>query len=174
MPIHIGTCFRFYTQMLYIQAIVLDFIRKCRWKKNKAFAYRIYSHFTQQCISQNCFCLPMGELCNYSQHSTFDGEILSFHQQVTFQCLLQVIQCPPRKEKYLNFPLFFHLTGGFHLCLLVCIPIRLAVQFQIHHFQMTSSEGFQQHFSIISNFVCCGFYMKNNVAFTLISFAVLK
>ena len=39
---------------------------------------------------------------------------------------------------------------------------------------MTSSEGFQQHFSIISKFVCCGFYMKKNVAFTLISFAVLK
>ena len=39
---------------------------------------------------------------------------------------------------------------------------------------MTSSEGFQQHFSIISKFVCCGFYIKKNVAFTLISFAVLK
>ena len=39
---------------------------------------------------------------------------------------------------------------------------------------MTSSEGFQQHFSIISKFVCCIFYMKRNVAFTLISFAVLK
>ena len=30
---------------------------------------------------------------------------------------------------------------------------------------MTSSEGFQQHFSIISKYVCCGFYMKKNVAF---------
>ena len=39
---------------------------------------------------------------------------------------------------------------------------------------MTSSEGFQQHFSIISKFVCCGFYMKKNVAFSLIYFAVLK
>ena len=39
---------------------------------------------------------------------------------------------------------------------------------------MASSEGFQQHFSIISKFVCCGFYMKKNVAFTVISFAVLK
>jgi hypothetical protein len=39
---------------------------------------------------------------------------------------------------------------------------------------MTSSEGFQQHFSIISKSVCCGFYMKKNVAFALISFAVLK
>ena len=36
MPRHIGTCFRFYTQMQVE-------------KKNKAFAYRIYSHFTQQC-----------------------------------------------------------------------------------------------------------------------------
>ena len=33
----------------------------------------------------------------------------------------------------------------------------------IHHFRMTSSDGFQQHFSIISKYVCCGFYMKKNV-----------
>ena len=39
---------------------------------------------------------------------------------------------------------------------------------------MTSSEGFQQHFSIISKSVCCGFYMKNNIAFILISIAALK
>ena len=39
---------------------------------------------------------------------------------------------------------------------------------------MNSSEEFQQHFSIISKFVCFGFYMKKNVAFTLISFTVLK
>ena len=43
-----------------------------------------------------------------------------------------------------------------------------------HHLQMTSSEGFQHHFTIISKFVCCGCYIKKNVAFTLISFAVLK
>ena len=39
---------------------------------------------------------------------------------------------------------------------------------------MTSSEGFQQHFSIILKSVYCGFYIKKNVAFTLISFVVLK
>ena len=39
---------------------------------------------------------------------------------------------------------------------------------------MTISEGFQQHLSVISKVVCGGFYMKNNVAFTLISFAALK
>ena len=39
---------------------------------------------------------------------------------------------------------------------------------------MISSEGFQQNFSIISKSVSCGFYMKKNVVFTLISFAVLK
>ena len=33
MPIPIGTCFRFYTQMLYLQALALDFIRKSGWKK---------------------------------------------------------------------------------------------------------------------------------------------
>ena len=44
----------------------------------------------------------------------------------------------------------------------------------IHHLQMTSSEGFQQHFSVLSKSVCYGFYMIKNVAFTLISFAVLK
>ena len=44
----------------------------------------------------------------------------------------------------------------------------------MHHLQMMSSEGFQYHFSIISKFICCDCYMKKNVAFTLISFAVLK
>ena len=44
----------------------------------------------------------------------------------------------------------------------------------IHNLQMTSSERFQQHFSIISKFVFCGFYMRKNAAFTFISFAVLK
>ena len=39
---------------------------------------------------------------------------------------------------------------------------------------MTSSEEFYHHFDIISKFVCCGCYSKKNVAFTLISFAVLK
>ena len=38
-----------------IQTLVLDFICKCGWKKTQAFAYRIYSHFTQQCIG--CLCL---------------------------------------------------------------------------------------------------------------------
>ena len=37
MPRHIGTCFRFYTQMQVE-------------KKTKAFAYKIYSHFTQHCM----------------------------------------------------------------------------------------------------------------------------
>ena len=35
--LHIGTCFRFYSQ-------------KRVEKKTKVFAYKIYSHFTQQCI----------------------------------------------------------------------------------------------------------------------------
>ena len=35
MPRHIGTCFRFYTQMIDIQAFVLDLIRKCGQKKSK-------------------------------------------------------------------------------------------------------------------------------------------
>ena len=39
---------------------------------------------------------------------------------------------------------------------------------------MTNSERFQQHCSIISKFVCCGVYIKKNVALTFISFAVLK
>ena len=39
---------------------------------------------------------------------------------------------------------------------------------------MTNSEGFQQHFSIISEYVCFGFYMKKNVASTFISFNVVK
>ena len=39
---------------------------------------------------------------------------------------------------------------------------------------MSSSERFQHNYTIISKFVCCGCYMKKNVAFALISFAVLK
>ena len=39
---------------------------------------------------------------------------------------------------------------------------------------MTSSKEFQQYFSINSKSVCCCFYLKKNVAFTLIFFAVLK
>ena len=53
-------------------------------------------------------------------------------------------------------------------------PFGIPFCLPIHHLQMTSSEEFQQHFSIISkNFYCC-FYMKKYVAFTLISFTVLK
>ena len=32
----------------------------------------------------------------------------------------------------------------------------------------------EQQFKIISKFVCCGCYMRKNVAFTLISFGLLK
>ena len=45
----------------------------------------------------------------------------------------------------------------------------------VHHLQITSSEGFKHHFTIITKFVFCDFYMKKNIAcFTLMSFAVLK
>ena len=37
---------------------------------------------------------------------------------------------------------------------------------------MTSLEGFQEHLSIISKVVCCGCYLKNNVAFTLIFYCI--
>ena len=65
--------------------------------------------------------------------------------------------------------------GGFHLHLLV-FPFVCQFSYRIgvlvHSF--ASSEGFQQHFSIISKFVYCGFYIKKNVTFTLISFTLLK
>ena len=61
--------------------------------------------------------------------------------------------------------------GGFHLHLLVFPFV----------YQNRGSSLFiickllvQKDFSIISIFVCCDCYMKKNVAFTLISFAVLK
>ena len=43
MPRHIGTCFRFYMQMLYMaKLLTIDFILECIWKKKtKAFAYRV-------------------------------------------------------------------------------------------------------------------------------------
>ena len=76
------------------------------------------------------------------------------------------------------------LSGGFRLHLLVFpfvylfhsrIEASLDSRMElVHHLQMTTSEGFQHHFNIISNFFCCVCYMKKNVAFTLISFAVLS
>ena len=74
------------------------------------------------------------------------------------------------------------LCGGFPLYLLVFPFVyqfnsrieALVCSKSVHHLQMTSSEGFQQHFSIISKSVCCGLYIKKNVAFTVISLAVLK
>jgi hypothetical protein len=71
---------------------------------------------------------------------------------------------------------------GFHLHLLV-FPFlyqfnsRIGILYRplpIHHLQITTSKGFPQRFSIISKKFCCGFYMKKKVAFTLISFTVLK
>ena len=41
-------------------------------------------------------------------------------------------------------------------------------------FSMTSSEEFQHHFNNITRIVCCGCYMKKNIAFTLISFHFLR
>ena len=39
---------------------------------------------------------------------------------------------------------------------------------------MTSSDGFHHHYTITSKVICCDCYVKNNVALTRISFAVLK
>ena len=51
MPIYIGTCFRFlYANALYIGTCFRFYTQMRVEKKDKAFAYRIYSHFTQQCI----------------------------------------------------------------------------------------------------------------------------
>ena len=37
MPIHIGTCFRFYMQMLYmVKLLTMDFILECIWKKKQS------------------------------------------------------------------------------------------------------------------------------------------
>ena len=54
----IGTCFRFYMQM---------------WVEKKAFAYRIYSHFTQQCMYIILSSILMKKMYVYSskwQHQT--------------------------------------------------------------------------------------------------------
>ena len=67
-----------------------------------------------------------------------------------------------------------HNQGGFHLQLLV-FPFVYQFNSRIGVLVNSSfAEGFQQRFSIISKSVCCGFYMKKTVDFTLISFAVLK
>ena len=47
----IGTCFIFYMQMSRYICTWFRFYTQMRVEKPpKAFAYRIYSHFTQQCI----------------------------------------------------------------------------------------------------------------------------
>ena len=71
---------------------------------------------------------------------------------------------------------------GFHLHLLVfplvnqfnsIIGLLVHSSFANDKFRRISTS-FHQHFTIISKFVCCGCYKKMNVAFTLISLAVLK
>ena len=56
----IRTCFRFYTQMQVE-------------KNNKAFAYKIYSHFTQQCTYkfQNTYLIHGIGFTNLEMHSPF-------------------------------------------------------------------------------------------------------
>ena len=73
-------------------------------------------------------------------------------------------------------------TDSFHLCL---FDFPFIYQFYFLMTPLVKSafwnpadllilKSFQHHFSIISKFVCCGFYIKNDVAFTLISFALPK
>ena len=66
----------------------------------------------------------------------------------------------------------YKLLDGFHLHLLV-FPLIYQL-LSVHHLQMTSSEGFQHHFGIISNSFVVIVTWKKNVSFTLISFVVLK
>ena len=60
------------------------------------------------------------------------------------------------------------------------VPFHVLVRFRnrgiisIIFCQWSVQRTFQQHFSIISKSVCYDFYLKRNVAFTLISFDVLK
>ena len=62
MTIHIGTCFRFYMQILYmVKLLTIDFILECIWKKNnKAFAYRV----------------PIGDY-NYLQCSAYQARLVA-------------------------------------------------------------------------------------------------
>ena len=50
--------------MPVIQELLLDFICKCGWKNNKAFAYRFYRPFTQQCTITNSSSLK--NICSQS------------------------------------------------------------------------------------------------------------
>ena len=63
MP-YIGTCFRFYTQM-QVQ------------KNNKAFAYRIYSHFTQQCSNSILFKIKTNKSFHFLDRNMYDQNIVS-------------------------------------------------------------------------------------------------
>ena len=56
--------------------------------------------------------------------------------------------------------------GGFHLHLLGFLFI--------YQFNSRIVALVQKYFNIVSKFVCCGCYMKKIVAFTLISFVLMK
>ena len=54
------------------------------------------------------------------------------------------------------------------------LPPMVGFIYTFWYSHLSSSEGFQQHFSIISKSVFYVFYMKKNIVFTLISFAILN
>ena len=81
MP-YIGTCFRFYMQMR-VQ------------KNNKAFAYRIYSHFTQQCPFQtSCprtyWMPPCSKNSDRPQKDTLQKQMFQASGNI---CLLEYRKC---------------------------------------------------------------------------------
>ena len=125
-------------------------------------------------------CLLGGGIFTKEQHmqQIFEARKLS---EVAFQ-KFRLLKCLSKLLSELfrmtikKISLNHRIQGGFHLHLLVFPFIhQFNSRIGVHHLQMTSSEGFpktfQHHFKIC---LLCGFYIKKNVAFTLISFAVLK
>ena len=91
--------------------------------------------------------------------SKFESQVqwyLSFQKLIKYDYLIEIlVELGPE-------------YGGFHLHLLV-FPFVYQFNSRIGGLDHSSfandysSEGFQQHFSIVSRFVCCCFYMKKNV-----------
>ena len=74
MPRHIGTCFRFYTKMLYIQALTLDFIHKCVWKKKHLHIEFIVNSHNSVLNIIKCDC------------STFESNLKIAYQAIALIC----------------------------------------------------------------------------------------
>ena len=108
MPRCIGTCFRFYKQMPRNIGTCFRFYTQMRVEKtHKAFAYRIYSHFTQQCCTFPFLPKNISTKCIWCNRDFFRifGLKSSITLSVTFASIEQIwIPFPHFSVAALNIP----------------------------------------------------------------------